>query len=129
MQALDLVGNDGAAAAAVHAHVTGALLPEPVDQVREELHVTALVRRDRHGIRVLLDHGGHDLVHRAVVAQVDDLAALLLEQAAHDVDGRVVPIEQGGGGHDAYRQLGPGRRDGCGLAHAVLRTRLATLPR
>ena len=34
------------------------------------------------------------LVHAAVVAQVDHLSAHALQNAAHDVDGSVVPVKQ-----------------------------------
>ncbi len=97
----DLVGDDDAAAAAEHLDVGAALGPEPVDQVAEVLEVAALVGADRHALHVLLDRGPDDLVDRAVVAQVDDLGALGLQDAPHDVDGGVVPVEQAGGGDEA----------------------------
>jgi len=46
--------------------------------------------------------GGHDLVHTAVVAQVDDLGAHALQDAAHDVDGGVVAVKQAGRGDKAH---------------------------
>jgi len=36
-------------------------------------------------------------------AQVDDLRALGLQNAAHDVNGRVMTVEEGGRRHDPYR--------------------------
>jgi hypothetical protein len=72
--------------------------------------VAALVGADGNGLDVLVDRGPHDVVDRAVVAQVDDLDALGLEDAPHDVDGGVVAVEQAGGGHDAYRVHGPVQR-------------------
>jgi hypothetical protein len=77
------------------AHPLGA---EAVDEVLEVLDVPALVRRHRHGGGVLLDDGLDDLVDGAVVAEVDDLGALGLEDPPHDVDRRVVTVEQAGGG-------------------------------
>ena len=40
-------------------------------------------------------------MHAAVVAQVDHLAAGALQNAAHDVDGRVMAVEQAAGGDNA----------------------------
>ena len=97
-----LFGRDRAAAPAVHADVRPAELAEPLDEVAEELHVAALVRRHRDGARVLLDRGRRDLLDRAVVAEVDHLGALRLEQPAHDVDRGVVAVEQRRGGHHAH---------------------------
>ncbi len=97
----DLLVDDHPAAAAVHAHVPGAALPEGVDEVAEVLQVAALVGADRDTLRVLLQGGLDDLAHAAVVPQVDHLAALRLQDAPHDRDSGVVPVEQAGGGDEA----------------------------
>jgi 3-deoxy-D-manno-octulosonate 8-phosphate phosphatase KdsC-like HAD superfamily phosphatase len=44
-----------------------------------------------------------DVVHRAVVAEVDHLGALR-QDAPHDVDRRVVAVEQARGGDEAQRR-------------------------
>ena len=62
--------------------------------------MAALVGGDRDRVRVFLDRGLDDLVDRAVVAEVDHLGALRLEQPPHDVDGGVVAVEEAGGRHD-----------------------------
>ena len=90
--------------------------PEPVDQVAEVLDVAALVGADRHALDVLLDGRRHHLVDRPVVAQMDHLDPLGLQQPAHDVDGRVVAVEQAGRGHESNRD-GPD-----GAARASLST-------
>ena len=57
---------------------------------------------------------------RAVVAEVDHLRALPLDQPPHDVDRGVVAVEQAGGGDEAQRAgLGLGGRGdfGGGGAH------------
>ena len=51
---------------------------------------------------VLLDRGLDDLGAGAVVAEVDDLGAGGLEDPAQDVDGRVMPVEEGGGRHKPH---------------------------
>jgi hypothetical protein len=100
VEQVDLVLDDDAAAPAVDLDVARAALAQQLDQVGEELDVAALVRADRHALDVFLDGGGDDLVDRAVVTEVDDLGALRLKDAPHDVDRRVMAIEQRCGGHE-----------------------------
>src|SRR5690606_11854135 len=51
----------------------------------------------------------------AVVAEVDDLRPLPLEEAPHDVDRGVVPGEEGGCGDDAHAARGGGAVHGLSL--------------
>src|SRR5581483_184419 len=120
LQLLDLARHDGAPAAAVDLDVAGAPGPQLVDQVLEVLDVAALVGRHRHALHVLLEGGDENLLHRPVVAQMDDLGALRLQDAAHDVDRGVVPVEQAGGGDEAHRVGGnvEGRSHGHNLKYS-----------
>ena len=63
--------------------------------------------------------------------EVDDLGAHALQDAPHDVDGRVVAVEQAGRGHEAHLVLGPvgGQRFGFGgeVGHGGVRTGELTL--
>ena len=93
-QALDLVAHDDAAAPADDLHVAGALGAQRLDEVLEVLDVPALVRRHGDALHVLLERGVDDLGHRAVVPEVDHLAALALEDPPHDVDRGVVAVEE-----------------------------------
>ncbi len=79
-----------------------AALSQQLDHVLEVFDVPALVGTDRDALSVFLQRGGDDLVHRAVVAQVDHLGAHRLQDAPHDVDRRVVAVEQAGGGDEAH---------------------------
>ena len=97
----DLARHDHAAAAAEDLDVPAAALAQQVDHVLEVLDVAALVRADRDALRVLLQRGRDDLVDRAVVAEVDHLGALALQDAPHDVDRRVVAVEQARRGDEA----------------------------
>ncbi len=115
---LDLGGHDHATAPAEHPDVPGAALGQPLHQVREVLHVPALVRRHRDALDVLLDRGGDDVLDAAVVPEMDHLGALRLQQASHDVDGGVVAVEQARGGHEAHRV---GRYVQLGGAHGCSR--------
>ncbi len=94
---------------------------QAIHHVLEKFHVAALVGTDCDAVGVFLDRRAHDIVHAAVMPEMDDLRSLRLDQAPHDVDRRVVAIEQGGGGNEAKRWLvGFARCLGqvvCGGAH------------
>src|SRR5690606_33524833 len=70
----------------------------------------------RDALRVLAYGGVDDLTHRAIVPEVDHLGALRLQDAAHDLDGGVVSVEQRGGGHKAHAVLERERRVLSGLS-------------
>jgi hypothetical protein len=106
MQLADLGRHDHTATATEDLDVLAAARLEQVDHVLEVLDVPALVRADGDALGILLQGGGHHLVDRAVVAQVDHLGAHALQDAAHDVDGRVVPVEQAGSGDKAHLVVG-----------------------
>lgn len=54
MQGFRLRRRDRSAAAAIHANVSGTPLAQLVDEVLEELHVAALIGRNRDGVGVFL---------------------------------------------------------------------------
>jgi hypothetical protein len=81
------------------------VLFQPVHHVTKELVVTALVGTDGDAISIFLDGGTHDVINASVMAEVDNFGALRLYQAAHDVDCRIVAIEQRGSGDEAQRCL------------------------
>ena len=93
------------AAAADDLDVPRPLGAQGLDEVLEVLHVAALVRRHGDALHVLLDAGVDDLLHAAVVPEVDHLGALALQDAAHDVDRGVMAVEQAGGGDETHRVL------------------------
>ena len=107
LELLDLRGHDDPAPTPVDQDVFPPLVPQSVDQVAEVLHVAALVGADGHTVDVLVDGRPHHLVHRSVVAEVDHLRPLGLQETAHDVDGGVVTVEQAGRGHEPHRVCGP----------------------
>src|SRR6266853_1145649 len=102
----DLVCDDHAAAAAEHLDVLPAAAAQQVDHVLEVLDVAALVRGDRDALHVFLQRGRNDFVDRAVVAEMDHFGAARLQDAAHDVDGRVVAVEKRGRRHETDLVLG-----------------------
>ena len=116
---LDLIGNDHPAATAEDTDMPGPPLLEEIADILEELHVPALIAADSDPLGVFLDGGGDDLLHRAVVPQVDHLRPRRLEHAANDVGGGVVAVEEAGRRHEADLV---GALVGCssGCMHAVL---------
>ena len=100
-QFADLLGHDDPAAAAEDPNIPRATLTQQVDHVLEELDVPALIGADGDTLHVLLDRGRDHLLDRAVVAQVNDLGARGLKDAADDVDRGVVAVEQARRGHEA----------------------------
>jgi hypothetical protein len=116
LERLDLARHDHPTTAAEDQDVGGIPLAQQVDHVAEELVVATLVGGDGDRLGILLDGGIDDLGDRAVVAEVDDLGAVGLKDPAHDVDRRVVAVEQRGGGHEADDVL-----RGVGLGHRASR--------
>jgi len=116
VQLVDFGRHDDAAAAAEDLDVRAAALAQQVEHVLEELDVPTLVGRDGDAVRVFLQRAADDLVDRPVVAQVDDFAARRLEDAPHDVDRRVVAVEQARRGDEAdlVRRLVDQRLSGDG---------------
>ena len=98
----DLLGHDDAAAAPVHLDVTRPELGEPLHKVAEVLDVPTLVGRQGDALRIFLDRGACHYLDTAVVPEVDHLRALALQHPPHDVDRRVVAIEQACGGDEPH---------------------------
>ena len=55
---------------------------------------------------VFLDCAVNHFVYTAVVAEVNDFATRTLHDAAHDIDGGIVPIEKAGSRDDSNVMLG-----------------------
>src|SRR5690606_14396071 len=90
VQFLDFGRDDDAAAAAEDFDVGSAALAQQVDHVLEILDVAALVAGDGDALHVFGQRRGDDVVDRAVVPEVDDLDAVRLQDAPHDVDRGIV---------------------------------------
>jgi hypothetical protein len=94
LKLLDLGGHDHPATAAEDLDVGTPALAQEVEHVLEEFDVSALIGRYRDAVRVFLQRAVDDFLDRAVVPEMDHLAAGRLQDAAHDVDRCVVPVEQ-----------------------------------
>ncbi len=63
--------------------------------------MAALVGAQRDRMHIFLDRGVDDFGDRTIVTEVDDFGARGLQDAAHDIDRGIVPIEQAGRGDEA----------------------------
>jgi hypothetical protein len=86
VQFLDLARYDDATTAAEDPDVLAATRLQQVDHVLEELDVATLVGGDGNSLHIFLQRRVDDLLYRTVVAEVNDLGAGRLQNAAHDVD-------------------------------------------
>ena len=102
VQFRDLFRQNGTATTTKNLDVTGPFFLEQVVHVFEVLHMPALVGGHGNSVGVFLDGTIHHLFHTAVVTQVDHFHPGGLDDAPHDIDGSVMPVEQAGRGHDAY---------------------------
>ena len=93
-QRIDLIRCDGAATASEYFYMRCAEFAQAVDHVTEKLVMSALVGTDCDAVGVLLDRRPDDIVDAAVMAEVNHLHALCLNQSSHDIDGGIVTVEQ-----------------------------------
>ena len=100
VQLADFSRHDHTAAAAEDLHMTRTIGAQQVDHVLEVLNMTALVGRHRNALHIFLQRAVDHLAHRAVVTQMNDLAAHALQNAPHDVDRRIVAVEERGRGDE-----------------------------
>ena len=96
LQLGNFAGDDDTATTAKNLNVTRALFTQQVDHVFEVLDVAALVGADRNALHVFLQGGGDHVVNAAVVPQMDHFGTHALQDAAHDIDGRIVAVKQAG---------------------------------
>ncbi len=101
-QLANLGRHDHPAAAAEHLNVGAAAFAQQLDHVLEVLDMAALIGADRDALHILLQRGGHHLIDRTVVAEVDHFRPHALQDATHDVDGGVMAVEQAGGGDKTH---------------------------
>jgi hypothetical protein len=81
-------------------------LLEQVVHVLEKFHVPTLVGSDGNGLHILLDGTVYNFLNGSIVSQVDHLTACGLNDAPHDVNCGIVPIEERGRRDNADVVLG-----------------------
>ena len=82
-----------------------AKLAQFVDQILKVFDVPTLIRTDRDSVCVFLHRRLNDLLHRAVMGEVNDLYTASLQDSAHDIYCRIVAIEEACGGDKSERVL------------------------
>jgi hypothetical protein len=106
MEFFHFMRQDGTAAATEYFDMPAPVLLQQVLHVLEKLHMATLVRRNGNALRIFLDGAFHDLGNGPVMAQVDDLGSLALQDAPHDIDGCIMTVKKAGGRNDADLVLG-----------------------
>jgi hypothetical protein len=74
--------------------------------------MAALVAGNGNALGIFFYSALYYFGYAAVVAQVNYFDAFALQNAAHDVDGCVVPVEKGGSGYYSYLMR-------CGVCHEL----------
>ncbi len=113
----DLFVGDGAATAAKDGEVRASAFGEKLHHISEILHVSALIGRHGDAVGIFFDGSGDDFGDGSVMSEVDDFGSFGLKDAAHDIDGGVVSIEEAGC-CDKAQALGGWPRGGLGLGMA-----------
>ena len=58
--------------------------------------MTALVTCDGNTMCIFFNSTFHYFSHRTVMTEVNDLSSFALQYAAHNIDGRIMPVKQAG---------------------------------
>jgi hypothetical protein len=66
---------------------------EEVAQVFKELHMTALIRGQGNSLYIFFDGRLSNFLYTSVMAKMDNLNSLGLQDPTHDIDGRIMPVE------------------------------------
>ena len=101
-QFANLRRHDHAAAAAKHLDMRTAALLQELRHVFEILDMPALIAAHANALHILLQRSGNHIIDRAVVPQMNHLAAKALQDAPHDVDAGIMAIKQRGRRHKAH---------------------------
>jgi len=101
MQLFNLCWNNYAATAAKYLDVRCIQFMETIYEIFEIFDMSALIGAYGYGIDIFLDGGIYDLLHGAVVSEVNDLGTAGLQDTAHDIDGGIMAIEEACRGDEA----------------------------
>jgi hypothetical protein len=73
--------------------------------------MSALVRADGNCINIFLNSRFDNILHRAIMSEVDNFGATGLENTAHDIDCSIMPVKQARSGKETNPVclLGTGR--------------------
>lgn len=105
-QLLNLIRQNHTPTAGKYLDMASTLLLEEVIHVFEIFRVATLVAGHSNGLGIFLYGGIDHLFNAPVVAQVDHFTTCSLYDPAHDIDGRIMAIEEAGSGNDTHLVLG-----------------------
>jgi hypothetical protein len=63
--------------------------------------VPALVTGNGNSLCIFFDSTFNDVCNTSVMTKMNDLGTFGLQDPAHDIDGRIMPVEQTGGGYNS----------------------------
>jgi succinate dehydrogenase hydrophobic anchor subunit len=106
VQFTHFVGQDGAAAATKNFDVAAATPIQQIFYVLKKLYMATLVAGDGNAMHIFFNSRFNNVFSTAVVAKVDYFGTLALQNAAHDVNGCIMPIKQAGGSNQPYLFVG-----------------------
>ena len=92
-QFADFLRRYRAAAAAEYLDMRCTEFGQAVDHVTEEFLMAALIGTNSNAVCIFLDRRSHDVVDATVMPKMNNFRPLRLDQATHNVDGRVMAVE------------------------------------
>src|SRR5689334_22878002 len=90
-----LLREDSTTAATKYFNMRTAIFFQKVFHVLEKLYVTTLIGGNGNTLGVFFDSAFHYFSNTAVVTEMDDLRALALKNATHDIDSSIMTVEEG----------------------------------
>ena len=72
----------------------GILLAKKLHHIAKILHMPTLIRTQRYALNILLNSTMYNLVNATVMPQMDHLRSATLQNTPHNINRRIMPIEQ-----------------------------------
>ncbi len=93
MKFLNLIRQNGATATAKYPDMTTTILFQEILHVFKKFHMTTLVTGNGNALYIFLYGRFYNLLHRPVMAKVDDLGAFALHNAAHNINCSIMTVK------------------------------------
>ena len=94
MQVTNLRGRDGASATTEDSDIFPSCSIEQLSNIGEIFHVAALIGCEGNRMCVLFDSRLHHIECASIMTEMNHFTTCSLNQTPHDIDGRIVTIEQ-----------------------------------
>ncbi len=96
MEIVDFVLNDHSSTATEYFDMAGSLLFQQFDHVFEILYMSTLIRTNSNTLNIFLNSAINNLMHRAIMTQMNHLYSTTLQNSTHDIDTGIMTIKQTG---------------------------------